>query len=225
MRPELSIVLPVYNQADHIVEVVGLWRALLKGRAWEIILVPNGCWDDSAKLCRSLAKKDGKIRVVESGPGGWGLGVRLGLAAARGKFLCYTNSARTDPAVLPPLFERLKQRPEALVKADRRSRGDLVREMGSLVYNLGNRLLFGVRSADVNGTPKLFQRDLLKRLDLVSPGDLLDAEVLARCVRLGVEVLEVPIQGWARHGGKSTTKVRSGARMILGLLHLKRRMR
>jgi hypothetical protein len=224
MRPELSIVLPVYNQADHIVEVVGLWRAVLKGRPWEVLLIPNGCRDDSAKLCRAQAKKDKKVRVVELEKGGWGLAVREGLSHAKGKFVGYTNSARTDPSVLPILFEELKKGPKALVKGDRRVRENLLRRVGSLTYNLENRFLFGTKSRDVNGTPKMFAAPLLDRMELSSTGDLLDAEILAWCSRLGVPVREVPLYTWTRHGGRSTTKVMSGAKMCLGLFGLKKRM-
>jgi glycosyltransferase involved in cell wall biosynthesis len=224
MRPELSIVLPVHDQADHIVEVVDLWRAVLKGRPWEVLLIPNGCRDNSVQLCRAQAKKDKKVRVVELKKGGWGLAVREGLSHAKGKFVGYTNSARTDPSVVPVLFEELRKSPGSLVKGDRRVRENSLRRIASITYNLENWLLFGTQSRDVNGTPKLFAAPLLGRMKLSSTGDLLDAEVLAWCAKLGVPLREVPLYAWARHGGRSTTKVMSGAKMCLGLFGLKKRM-
>ena len=224
MTPELTVVLPVYNQADHIVEVAQRYVSVFRRRPWQILLVPNGCRDDSPRLCRNLAKKHKNIRVIESIRGGWGYSVRLGLRNAHGRFIGYTNSARTDPAVILPLVERLRKNPESLVKIERRERGHPLRELGSLMYNLECRLLLGTGSPDVNGTPKLFPQKVYQRMNLVSDGDLLDAEVMAWCGRLGVPVLETPLEGWGRHGGKSTTGFKSAARMYLGVLDVRRGM-
>ena len=94
-----SVVLPVHNQAEHIEQIVSEYASALgrSGISWEIILVPNACSDGSDELCIRLAAADDRIRTVPSAPGGWGRAVRLGLAAARGDVLCYTNSARTTP--------------------------------------------------------------------------------------------------------------------------------
>lgn len=223
MTPELSVVLPFRNQADHLAGLLKRYQKESKGRHWELILVPNACSDETPKLCRQWAARNRGWRVVENPAGGWGLSVRVGLAAAKGRFICYTNSARTDPATITELFRKLKAVPGSLIKISRHSRGQALREMGSFLYNLECGLLFGVRSKDVNGTPKIFKRDLLKRLDLTSDGDLLDAELLAQCRRLGVPLVELPLGGWMRHGGKSSTNLKSAARMYLGVLGLRMR--
>jgi hypothetical protein len=225
VRTELSLVLPVYNQADHIVDVVERMAAVFRGRPWEIILVPNACHDESPQLCRRLARRHRGVRSIENPLGGWGLSVRVGLQAARGRFIGYTNSARTDPATVPELFNLIRKCPEVLAKVRRTHRGHPLREFGSTLYNLECRLLFGTRSGDVNGTPKIFSKESYRRMHLTSDGDLLDAEVLAWCRRLGIPLLEMPLAGWGRHGGKSTTSFRSAARMYLGVLKLKQGMR
>jgi glycosyltransferase involved in cell wall biosynthesis len=220
MKPELSVILPVHNQGDHIAQVVERYQSEFKNRPWEIILVPNACRDDSLQICRRLARKSRNIRTVENPAGGWGLSVRMGLQAARGRFLCYTNSARTDPSQIPPLFRQLRAQPGSVFKISRVARGHLLREFGSRLYNWECRLLFHVSGRDVNGTPKMFSADLFGRMELVSDGDLLDAEFLARCRRMGVPVLETILAGWTRHGGQSTTKFRSAVRMYAGAVRL-----
>ncbi len=221
MVPELSVVLPVRNQADHIGGVVQNYLAQLKGRKWEYILVPNACTDNSPRICQFIAKKHKSVRVVENPPGGWGLSVRVGLKACRGKFVSYANSARTDPTTLPLLFNLLKKNAGGLAKVSRYERHHFLREMGSALYNLECRLLFGVTCHDVNGTPKMFSRQLLKQIELISPGDLMDAELLAHCARLKIPILELPQTGWSRHGGKSTTGFKSALRMYQGAFQLR----
>ena len=99
MPPRFSVVLPVYNQADHIEEIArGYASALdLAGLDWEMVLVPNNCRDDSAAICRGLSTRDPRVQVEELDLGGWGRAVRAGLARCTGESLCYTNSARTTP--------------------------------------------------------------------------------------------------------------------------------
>jgi glycosyltransferase involved in cell wall biosynthesis len=226
MTPELSVVLPIHNQADHIARVLEQYKAEFQGRPWEIILVPNACKDDSLRICREIAEKSANIRVVENPAGGWGLSVRIGLQSAKGRFLCYSNSARTDPTTIRLLFDQFKNMPTAMVKISRFDRGDFLRSLGSMLYNFECGLLFHFHSPDVNGTPKIFASELLGRMKLTSDGDLLDAELLAWCHRLKVPILETPLGGWSRHGdNKSTTTFKSAAVMYLGAIRLWREMK
>lgn len=221
-RPLLSIVLPVRDQADHVARVVDSYHAELARHGWtyELLLVVNACADDTLAVCRGLEARSGRARVVENPPGGWGRSVRVGLAQARGEYVCYTNSARTLPAQVTTLVELVRARGLVVGKVDRRARGDRTRALGSALYNLECRLLLGIEADDVNGTPKVFPRALLDRLRLVSDGDLVDAELLLRCRRLGVPVVSLPVEGWRRHGGRSSTNLRSAWRMYSGAVKL-----
>jgi glycosyltransferase involved in cell wall biosynthesis len=93
----ISVVLPVYNQADHIGAIVEEYQAALAriGIRHELLLVTNGCKDESVSVCRRLAAQKAAVRTVNSDLGGWGQAVRLGLREAQGDLLGYTNSART----------------------------------------------------------------------------------------------------------------------------------
>jgi glycosyltransferase involved in cell wall biosynthesis len=217
---DLSVILPFRNQADHLRPLIRRYLDEFASHSWsfELVLVPNACTDDSVRICRELGAADPRVRVVENPKGGWGLSVRTGLDAARGRFVCYTNSARTEPAQVPAAFGRVAER--TLVKIVRRGRGNFLREFGSFLYNLECRALFRLGCRDVNGTPKIFARELLERLSLTSDGDLLDVELLSKARRLGWRILEVPVEGWKRHGGKSSTNFKSAGRMYTGALKL-----
>ncbi|HVR83826.1 MAG TPA: glycosyltransferase [Planctomycetota bacterium] len=218
--PDLSLILPFRNQADHLASLVRRYLDEFRPHPWsfELVLVPNACTDESVRMCRELEAAHPEVRSVENPHGGWGRSVRAGLSTARGRYLCYTNSARTEPAQIPAVFSLARDRAPVLVKTVRRSRGNLLREFGSLLYNLECRALFQLRCRDVNGTPKVFPRELLDHVHLASDGDLLDVELLAKSRRLGWRVLEIPVEGWKRHGGKSSTNLGSARRMLLGAL-------
>jgi glycosyltransferase involved in cell wall biosynthesis len=210
-----SIVLPIYNQADHIQTVVNEYEERLARLTipYEIILVVNGCRDDSETVCRELAEKRENIRLIVSRAGGWGLAVKLGLSFAGGNLLCFTNSARTTADGLLLSIQFALNNPGMVVKANRQIRENALRRLGSLLYNIQCRLLFGIAVWDINGTPKLFPRDFNQLLTLSENGDLFDMEFLYRCTMNGYRIVEMPISLTPRHGGRSTTNILSALRM------------
>ena len=218
-----SIVLPVYNQADHIGEVVDGYRealAELQG-TYELLLVPNNCRDDSERVCDELAREHEQVRSVPIEKGGWGRAVKAGVEAASGERLCYTNSARTSPEILTLMLAYSMAYKGAVLKANRRIRDSIVRRVGSVIYNMECRALLDLATWDINGTPKVFPRSFEKLSRLQRDDDLIDAEFLAVCARENYPVIEVPLLITQRHGGRSTTNLRSAARMYWGALQLR----
>ena len=98
----------------------------------------------------------------------------------------------------------------------------MVRRIGSVLYNVECRTLFDLPVWDVNGTPKVFSRDVAGQLNLQEDGDLIDLEFIVRCTQLGVQILEVPIVSAVRHGGESTTNYYSAVRMYWGAFKMQR---
>lgn len=217
-----SIVLPVYNQADHIGAIMREYEAALARlqNPHECILVVNGCRDNSLEVCQALAQEYSTVRVLYSEKGGWGLAVRLGLQEARGELLCYTNSARTAAPDLVLMILYAIANPGSVVKAHRRSRESPARKLGSFLYNLECRGLFDLPTWDINATPKVFTREVYNALQLSRDDDLIDLEFYIRCKQLGTVILEVPIYSWQRHSGKSTTTLRSAIRMYVGAFRM-----
>jgi glycosyltransferase involved in cell wall biosynthesis len=220
----VSIILPVYNQADHIGQIVSEYETALTRLpvAHELLLVVNGCRDRSFEVCQDLAAAHDSVRVVSSARGGWGLAVKLGLAEARGDILCYTNSARTSAADLLLHLLYTVAYPNVVVKANRKIRERWQRRLGSLLYNLECRSLFNLSNWDINGTPKVFPRRFDKLLTLTRDDDLIDLEFIAVCRQQGYPVIEVPIFSTRRHGGTSTTNLRSALKMYWGAYVLRR---
>ncbi len=176
-------------------------------------------------MCQRLAATDETIRVVELERGGWGRAVRAGLAEAEGDVLCYTNSARTSPQLLSLALLYASTYPDVVVKAQRRIRDNWRRQLGSLLYNLECRVLFGLASWDINGTPKVFPRAFEELLHLTRDDDLIDAEFVVTCQRESYPIVEVPSTITVRHGGVSTTNYGSALRMYRGAYELRQQLK
>ncbi|MCB1005928.1 MAG: glycosyltransferase [Acidimicrobiales bacterium] len=226
--PEVSVVLPVHDQADHIAGVVDDVVDALAGSVppHEVLLVPNGCRDDSAAVCERLAERHAVVASHPLDRGGWGRAVRHGLTAAGGDLLCYTNSARTDPDDLRRALVYASALPEpVVVKANRKIREGVVRRAGSLLYNLECRALFDLSAWDVNGTPKVFPRSFDRLLRLTRDDDLIDTEFALACRDEGYPMIELPLFSTRRAGGRSTTGWRTALRLYRGALELERARR
>jgi glycosyltransferase involved in cell wall biosynthesis len=213
----ISIVLPVYNQADHIEDVVTNFEAALRHVSCrhEFILVSNACRDQSPAICNKLAQSSAHVRAVDIAESGWGRAVKVGLREAKGTVVGYANSARTTPDQLATLILQALVNPGSVVKATRVGRSG-VRMVGSSLYNWESRLLFRFVSSDVNGTPKFFPRTFHKLLELSYDDDLIDLEFMRICHGEGYPVLEVPIFSGKRHGGESTTRFRTALKLYSG---------
>jgi len=218
----ISVVLPIQNQADHVEGVVREYEEALRRvpAPHELLLVVNGSNDRSLEVCRSLTETFNSVRVLHTEKGGWGHAVLLGLVAARGELLCYTNLARTSAADLALLLLYATAYPNVVVKANRKIRDSLYRRLGSLLYNLECRALFDLSYWDINGTPKVFPRSLDRLLRLTREDDLLDVEFTVVCRREGYPLLEVPILSNLRRGGKSTTSHWSALKLYWGALRM-----
>ena len=223
----VSIIIPVRNQSDHISAVVEEFEQALTRLPCphELIIVVNASTDATLDICRELEKLHAAVRAIHSYKGGWGLAVKMGLEAARGELICYTNCARTQAEDLMLLLIYALAYPNVVIKANRKIRDGWLRRLGSLLYNLECRALFDLSFWDINGTPKVFPRSFEKLMRLTQDGDLIDVELNIICRREGYPVLEVPIFSSRRHGGRSTTTIVSAWKMYAGAIRLWQNLR
>jgi glycosyltransferase involved in cell wall biosynthesis len=223
----VSIVLPVYNQEAHIGKTLAEYADALDRLPipYELLPVVNGPRRDrSLEICRETEAGRPSVRTLCIDEGGWGRAVRAGLREARGDLLCYTNSARTTAKELTLLVLYGIVHPDHVIKAMRKVRESALRRLGSLLYNLECRALFDLPYWDINGTPKIFPRDLAPLTTLASDDDLIDLEFHVLCRRHDYPMLEVPVFSSRRHAGKSTTNFRSAFHMYTGAVRLRKRM-
>lgn len=221
MAPQLiSIILPAYKQADHIEQVVKEVVTELQQLPvpFELILVPNGPEERTFQKCDELSRCLPHTRSIPISGSGWGRAVNAGLQEARGELLCYSNSARTNAQELRRVIDIALSLGPSLVKATRRSRDSLFRRAGSVLFNFECRMLFDLSCWDINGTPKVFPRLALSKLDTGDTGDLFDLRLLVSATDCGLQVVEVPISCVQRHGGTSTTSFRRGLGLYVGAI-------
>ncbi len=222
MNPDFTIILPIYNQQDHVKVLLDDYSKALNdsGFSWELIFVINGSNDNSFDIAKQNAISQVNVHVFNINGSGWGRAVKFGIEKSTGKYICYTNSARTKVSDLINILKYATVNKDVIVKANRIIRESFIRRLGSVIYNFENRFFFKTPVWDVNGTPKVFPASILKSYDIWNDNDLIDAELIAKSFRDGHSIIEIPVRFTDRISGKSTTNLLSAFKMYIGLVKL-----
>ena len=110
-RPDLSIIIPAYNEELRITPTLDSLHAFLSTTAyrWEIVVVDDGSRDNTAGLVEALAERIPNLRVIRSRPNkGKGAAVRVGMLEAKGavRVMCDADGSM-PPEELPKLLARI----------------------------------------------------------------------------------------------------------------------
>lgn len=221
--PLLSLIMGVYNEEQNLKNVYDEARKIfLKAKiSYEIVFMEGGSVDNSWKLLQDLAKKNDDCRVIktEKAPGSK---IEAGLRVARGKYIALMCSDGQDnPNVLPKFIKLLEENKADFVKAKRVNRVFWERKVISMIYNVSCRILFGLNLKDINMHPKVFRRELVKGINLISKGESVDLEIMLRARRKGYKVIEIPIKERVRGGGSSSVNPSVALNMIKDMFSYK----
>lgn len=206
---DLSLILPVHNEEEIIKQVLLDIIKYLKSLkiSYEIILVENGSTDNSLQVIKKLSKTLPNINynIV---PKGYGSAVIKGLENAKGNYVCYMPSdGQIDMNVFNMLWSDTKKERYDLVKVKRIQRESFLRELTTKSFSLIIMVLFNTWFIDINGSPRIFKRKHLNKLNLQSKDSFIDAEFLVKISRLKWKIKEIPMKNLDRVGGSSTRSI------------------
>jgi len=211
----LSIILPVYNEAENLeplhTRLAGVLDAL--SRECEIIYVDDGSTDDSWPMLRKLAASDSRVRLVRLRKNfGQSSALAAGFAHARQPIVVTMDAdLQNDPADIPRLVARLGDSTDVVCGWRRRRRDPwLTRRLPSQLAALLIRRVTGVPLHDFGCTLKAYRREVLEDMPVFGEMPRF-IPVLAAWVggRIDeVEVLHHPrVRGVSKYGLLRTYKV------------------
>lgn len=219
-RPELSVVIPSYNEEENLPvltrEIVAAADPL--GIAWELLFVDDGSTDDSPAVLRSLAERHPTVRVVLSETNrGQSAALDAGFRHALGSVVVTLDAdLQNDPADIPRLLEVLTETGADVVCGVRTQRRDSwVRRVSSKIANGVRNRLTGEQVTDVGCTLRACRRDLLLRIPMF---DGMHRFLPTLLKMAGAEVVEVPVNHRPRLYGRTKYNIRN--RMWRGLVDL-----
>ena len=201
---KLSVIVPVYNERNTVVEVVRRMRAveLPDGIEREIVVVDDGSTDGTRDVLRQLGDSTVRI-VVHEGNRGKGAAVRTGLALATGDYVLIQDAdLEYDPDDWPRLIAPIT-RGRARVVYGSRFTGErrnmlLLHWIGNRVLSLVTNVLFNSTLSDMETGYKLVDRKLLNDLALRSDHFDIEPEITAKILKRRIRIYEVPISYMGR---------------------------
>lgn len=234
-RPNLSVVIPARNEEKRLpgtLRDVRGWIAA-SGRTAEVIPVVQG-YDGTTAIVEREALGDPSLRpVIQHAGEGKGMAVRLGVAAARGDIILFTDADLSVPVeCLEELVTMLGKDPTIDgILGSRRLPGSriaipqpLMRRISGKAFNLALKIGGLTRFSDTQCGCKLFRHDAAKEIFARSEldGFAFDVEILKIAEQLGLRMREVPVT-WADAGGSRVWLPRDGFRALRDAWSLRRR--
>jgi dolichol-phosphate mannosyltransferase len=228
---QLSIVVPTYNEAPNITELVRRVAAATQGIDAEIIFVDDSTDDTPDEVRRVAASAPLPVRLIhrEKRNGGLGGAVLAGFAAAEADAcLVMDGDLQHPPEEIPAVWARFRRGDVDLVVASRYAGGgtseglaDRTRVMVSKASTALTRAMFPIRLKDVSDPMTgffLIDRRSIEVSTLKPRGFKILLEILAR---KSLRVAEVPFDFAGRHAGESKASMRQGFHFVTQLATLR----
>ncbi len=218
---DISVVLPVYNEAGNLRAFIPELSAMLQGlgRSYEIVAVDDGSNDDSLAVLRALKHGEPALRIIHFRRNfGQTAAFAAGFDLSRGIYVVTMDAdGQNDPADVPRLLQVMEEGQYDIVSGWRQDRKEpfLSRRLPSM---LANRIIggsTGVRLHDYGCSLKIYHRDVAKNVKLYGE---LHRFIPALASGLGVRVAEVPVNDRPRQYGKSKYNLSKTVRVILDLV-------
>lgn len=221
--PDLSIVIPVHNEAPNLRELCREFVSVLTaaGRPFEILLIDDGSTDESFEILRELQAEDPRLRVIQFRRNfGQTAAFAAGFAHARGRYIVTADGdLQNDPADIPAMVTRLEQGDD-IVCGWRKDRKDtfINRRLPSIIANRLISWATGVKLHDYGCSLKVFRAEVVKPLRLYGE---MHRFLPALASEMGVRVSEQVVNHRARKAGTTKYGISRTLRVILDLLTVK----
>jgi glycosyltransferase involved in cell wall biosynthesis len=240
LQPDVSIVIPVYNEEGILREAVTALRGGLRALRdtldmpqlrFEVIIAENGSSDRTVEMAEHLAHEpsdddDGvEVRTFSLGEPNYGKALRRGILEARGRWVICDEIDLCDGDFHRRALELLRHGDCDFVVGSKAMKGasdhrPLFRRAATRVINGMLRVALDFRGTDTHGLKAFHRATVLPIVeDCVIDRDLFASELVIRAGRAGLRVVEIPIQ-LAEKRPPAINLVKRVPRVLSGLARL-----
>lgn len=225
---KLSLILPAHNEEPNISPVVQAAVGVLPEvfQDYEVIVVDDGSRDRTPQIADELTASNPYVKVVHHPRNrGYGAALTSGFRAATGDYWMFMDSDRQfdigDVSKLAPYVGKYD-----IVAGYRIKRNDPhTRFLIGSTFNRIVRILFGIKVRDIDCGFKIFRADVLRDMDLQSPGALINTEIHAKAIKQRRSLYEVGVHHYPRlEGEQSGASLKVVSRAMLETIRLWWRM-
>lgn len=203
--PDVSIVIPVYNEEGILREAVtelveGFAGAFGSELTFEVIIAENGSKDKTLELAQHLANERPEVRAFSLGEPNYGKALRRGILEARGTWVICEEIDLCDLDFHRRALDHLLHGDAAMVVGSKAMKGSndqrpLFRRVATKVINGMLRVALDFRGTDTHGLKAFHRETVLPVVEAcVIDRDLFTSELVIRAGRAGLDILEIPIR-------------------------------
>ena len=224
--PEISVVIPVYNEASIVRDAVRDLGRKLDALGWdyEIVLAENGSRDGTEDALRQLALSDPRVRWFHEEQPNYGRALKRGILESRGRVVICDEIDLCDVGFYQRALPLIAEGADLVVGSKAMRGADdgrpWIRRVATRTINVLLRLITGFRGTDTHGLKALVRERLepVVRACTVER-DLFASELVIRAQRSGRDVREIPI-ALREKRPPSIQLLRRVPRVLKGLLQL-----
>jgi len=221
---KLSIVIPVYNEAENLPLLQASIEKSLSVLEidWEIVYIDDGSSDGSQNILEELASSSPEhvCVVVFRRNFGQTAAIAAGIDHAQGEIILFMDAdLQNDPADIPMMIERLNEDYD-VVSGWRVNRKDkfITRTLPSRIANWMISTVTGVHLHDYGCTLKAYRREVITGFRLYGE---MHRFIPAYASSVGAKIVEVPVHHHARKHGKTKYGLGRTLKVILDLFTVK----
>lgn len=217
--PQISVIIPAYNEAEGIPNLLEKIVSSGYHTSYEVIVVDDGSSDDTALIVSRFP-----VRLLKHHTNkGYGAALKTGIRKARGqKIIILDSDGQHDPAYIPKIAELLEE--HELVIGERTSDSFQVknRQSGKKLIRKVGEYLFDQKLPDFNSGLRGFDRELIKgMLHMMPNGFSFSTTSTMAFIKEGYSIGTLPIMVTERQGRASNVKfVRDGSKTMLLLFRI-----
>ncbi len=222
--PNLSIVIPLYEEAENVEPLIARVHEGLMGYrgAWELICVDDGSRDETGRRLLALVRRYGPhLRIIQLQRNfGQTAAMQAGIDAARGELIATLDGdLQNDPADIPRMVDELLERDLDLLQGWRRRRQDdlWLRKIPSRLANLLIGWVTGLRLHDYGCSLKIYRAAVIKEVRLLGEMHRF-IPVWVAAVTAPERIGETEVNHQARRFGRSKYGISRTFRVLLDLL-------
>jgi len=229
----ISIVIPAYNEEKRLRKTLDQYIEFFSnvfGESFEIIIISDGCQDDTPKIASMYAEKYPCVKHLNFPRRlGKGRAVTEGFKVAEGEIVGFVDAdGSVPPESIYKMVEHLNGGWDGVI-ASRWINGSNVivhepisRKIASRAFNILTKILFGMKFKDTQCGAKFFKKDALRAIlnELYVSDFSFDVELLYRLLRKNFHIKEVPIT-WKYREGTKINIVRTSIQMFASITSLR----
>ncbi len=195
-RPVLSVVIPVYNERDTILDIVAAVQQLPIDK--QIIIVDDGSTDGTRERVQQFADTPGVEVFLHSVNQGKGAALQSGFYLAEGDIVIVQDADREySPQEILHVIKPILMKQADVVYGSRylagTSRDSKIHQWGNSMLTSLSNIVNGTKLTDMETCYKAFRRDILRSVRIQQRRFGFEPEITAKLARSGIKIVEVPI--------------------------------